>query len=120
SLTWSARTLRDRVRAIAIRGFPPCRCSRRSATGPGMDPLGRHGCPDHGGNTELAGEHGRVRRRPAGVRDQAGDLGEQHDPGRVRHLTYQDVTVADLVELVDGPNDASDACDRPCRRSETG
>ena len=86
----------------------------------GDDPLGRHGRPDHGRDAELAGEHGRMRGRPAGVRDESGDLGEQDDPGRVRHLADEDVAVAHLVELVDRAHDAGDALDRPGRRPEAG
>ena len=38
----------------------------------------------------------------------AGDLREQHDPRRVRHLADEDVAVADGVELVDRQHDARD------------
>ena len=47
--------------------------------------------------------------RAAGVGDQPGDLREQDDPGRVRHLADEDVALAHLVELVDRAHDARDA-----------
>ena len=56
-------------------------------------------------------EHGRMRGRAAGVGHEAGDLREQHDPGRIRHLADEDVAVTDLVELVDGAHDAGDPLD---------
>ena len=54
-----------------------------------------------------------MRGRAARVGDEAADLGEQHDPGRVGHLADEDVAVADLVELVDRPHDAGQPSTTP-------
>ena len=56
----------------------------------------------------------------AGVGDEPGDLREQDDPGRVRHLADEDVAVADVVELVDRADDPGDALDDAGRRAEPG
>ena len=55
---------------------------------------------------------------PPGVGDEPGDLREEDDPGRVRHLADEDVAVADLVELVDRADDPGDALDDAGRRPE--
>ena len=47
----------------------------------------------------------------AGVRDQARDLGEQHDPRRIGHVADQDVAGADVVELVLAQHDPGRALD---------
>ena len=84
----------------------------------GRDPLRRDRRADHGRDTEFARQHGRMRGQAAGVGDQPGDLGEQHDPGRVGHLADQDVALADLVELVDGADHPGDALDDARRAAE--
>src|SRR5438445_6288651 len=73
----------------------------------GGDPGRRNRGADHGRDTELAREDGRMRGRPARVCHEPGDLGEEHNPRRVRHLADEDVPFLDLVELVDGPNHPS-------------
>ena len=47
-----------------------------------------------------------MRGEATGVGHQTGHLGEEHDPGRIRHLADDDVALADLVELIGGENDA--------------
>ena len=60
---------------------------------------------------------GRVRGQPAGIGDEAGDLGEQHDPRRVGHVADEDVAGANVVELVLAQHDARHALDdRPATR----
>ena len=59
-----------------------------------------------------------MRCRPAGIGDQPGDLGEQDDPGGIRHLADKDVAVADIVELVDRAHDPGDTLDNAGRRPE--
>src|SRR5207248_5816813 len=47
-----------------------------------------------------------MRGEATGVGHQTGHLGEEHDPGRIRHLADDDVALADLIELIGGENDA--------------
>src|SRR6187431_3356518 len=63
-----------------------------------VDLLGRVLRADDGGNAELATEHGRVGRHPAGVCHQARDIGEEHHPSGICHVADQHVTGTDLVE----------------------
>ena len=77
----------------------------------GGDALGGDRGADDRRDAELAGEHGRMRRRAAGIGDEPGDLGEQDDPGRVGHLADQEVAVAHGIELVDRQHDPGDALD---------
>ena len=56
---------------------------------------------DDGGNPKLTRDDRRVRHRAARLGDQAADLGEEHDPRRVRHPAHEDVALADLVELIE-------------------
>jgi len=49
---------------------------------------------------------------------EAGDASEEDHPRGVRHLADQDVTVADLVEFLDGPHDAGDPFDHARRGAE--
>ena len=138
SLTWSARTRRasgrspvigrSRRRARSRRSGSAVPARARTSTRPaaavdpdrvaGRDAVRRVGRPDDGGDAELPGEDRRMRRRPAGVGHEPGDLGEQHDPRRVRHLADEDVPVADLVELVDRADDARRPLDHPRRRRD--
>src|SRR3712207_7227371 len=43
---------------------------------------------------------------PARVGNKTADLGEEDDPGRVRHPADEDVALSDLVGLLYGGNDA--------------
>ena len=144
SLTWSARTQRGSVpgghRPAALR-MPDRRDGRRrggsaAAGAPGSrptpaDPSTRirspvaircvaSDVPMTAGMPNSRASTAGCERRAAGVRDEAGDLGEQHDPGRVGHLAHEDVAVGDLVELVDGPDDPRDALDHARRPGDAG
>ena len=67
--------------------------------------------PTTAGMPNSRDEDGRVRHRPARVGHEADDLGEEDDPGRVRHLADEDVARPDVVELVLAEDDAGDALD---------
>src|SRR5688572_13020579 len=54
----------------------------------------------------------------AGVGNEPGDLREQDDPGRVRHLADEDVAVTDLVEFVNRPYDPGDPLDHARRATD--
>src|SRR3954452_15593400 len=56
-----------------------------------VDALRRVLRPNDGRNAEFAREHGRMRRQAAGVGNEAGDLREQRDPGRIGHVADEDV-----------------------------
>ena len=83
-----------------------------------LDPLGRHRRPDDGRDPELARDDGGMRRHAAGVRDEPGDLREQHDPRRIRHLADEDLALLYLVELVERGDAARDALDDAGRGAE--
>src|SRR3712207_9370672 len=53
---------------------------------------------------------------PARVGNKTADLGEEDDPGRVRHPADEDVALSDLVGLLYGGNDAGGALDHAGRR----
>src|SRR5512135_156713 len=62
-----------------------------------LDLLGRDGGSDDRRDAELAREDGRMRHGAAGVRHEPYDLGEEDDPGRVRHLAHEDVARANVI-----------------------
>src|SRR5207244_2742688 len=86
----------------------------------GRDALRRDGGPDDCRDPELAGEDGRVRRRSAGVGHEPGDLREEDDPCRVRHLADEDVAVLDLAELIDREHDPGGPLQDPGRTRDPG
>ena len=126
-MTWSASGLRETTRG-ECHADQAAALEDLDATGRAVDPdavAGRDpprglGRADHRGDPELARQHGRMRRRAARVGHEPGDLREQHDPRRVRHLADEDVALADLVELVDGLDDARDPLDDAGRPGDPG
>src|SRR5690348_12371250 len=72
----------------------------------GLDALARVAGADDGRDAELARHDRRMRNRAARLGDEAGDLREEHDPGRVRHPAHEDLALLHLVELVQRGHEA--------------
>src|SRR3954467_8841141 len=124
-------TIRFTVLPRSSPGRPPLAFARRSPEHlddagravdadavAGLDALAGVAGAHDGRDAELARDDGRVRDRAAGLRDETLDLGEEHDPGRVRHAADEDVALLDLVELLERRHVACGSLDHAGRRRQ--
>ncbi len=66
-----------------------------------LDGLCRYAGSDDRRDPELARDHRWVRELPAGIRNQASDLGEGDHPGRVRHPADEDLATFQRIDVLE-------------------